>query len=106
MGYTDHFKKNVKWYSKKKKKNWEKAKCIKQILPNGNTNYGGNDDQNWENRNTSIDHTKHEIYDIDIIRKPNQKLFGQLMYQNWRKNNSICHNRIKTRIFGIKKFQI
>ena len=52
---------------------WEKAKYIKSILPNENTNHGGNDDQNWEIRTTGINHTKHGKYNIDIIRKPNQK---------------------------------
>ena len=61
----------------KKKDIWEKAKHLKQTLFNGNTSHGGNDDQNWEIRNPNIDHTKHEKYDIDIIRKPNQKIFGQ-----------------------------
>ena len=31
-----------------KKKNWGKAKYVKQILPDKNTNHGGNDNQNWE----------------------------------------------------------
>ena len=39
------FKKNVKWYPKKIIY-LGKAKYIKQILSNENTNHGGNDDQN------------------------------------------------------------
>ena len=52
-------------------KKWEEAKYIKQILLNGNTSHSDNDDQNWEIGNTSIDHTKHGKYHVDIIRKPN-----------------------------------
>ena len=78
--------------SKKEEFFWEKAKYIKQILPNKNTSHGGNDDQNWEIRNTNIDHIKHGKYNIDIIRKPYQKIFGQRMYQDRRKNNPTCHN--------------
>ena len=74
-GIHRSFKENVKWYPKKNI--WEKAKYIKQILPDKNTSHGGNDDQNWEIRNTSIDHTKHGKHNVDIIRKPNQKIFGQ-----------------------------
>ena len=85
--------------SKKEKNIWEKAKYIKQILPNKNTSHGGNDDQNLKIRNTTIDHTKHGKHDIDIICKPNQKIPGQRIYPDWRKHNSKCHNRIKTRIF-------
>ena len=55
----------------KKIKNWEKAKHIKKILLNKNTNHGGNDD-----------HTGYGKHDIDIICKPNQKIFGQRMYQD------------------------
>ena len=51
----------------------EKAKYIKQILPNKNTNHGGNDDQYWEIRNPSINHTGYGKYDVDIIHEPNQK---------------------------------
>ena len=58
----------------------EKAKYIKQILPNKNTSHGGNDNQNWEIGNISIDRTKYGKHDIDIIRKPNQKIFGQRIY--------------------------
>ena len=50
------------------------------------------DDQNWEIRNISIDHTKHGKYNIDIIRKPNQKIFGQRIYQDRQKNNPTYHN--------------
>ena len=60
----------------KKKDIWEKAKHIKQTLFNKNTSHGGNDDQNWEIWNTSIDHRKHGKHNIDIIRKPNHKVFG------------------------------
>ena len=81
------------------KRNWEKAKYIKQILPNKNINHNGNDNQNWEIRNTNINYTKHGKYNVDIICKPNPKIFGQRMYQNRRKNNPICHNRIKLWIF-------
>ena len=52
---------------KLKLKNWEKPKYIKQILPNGNTSHGGDDDQNLEIGNTSVDHTKLGKYNIDII---------------------------------------
>ena len=76
----------------KKIKNWGETKYVKQILPNKNTNHGGNDDQNWEIRNTSVDHTKHGKYNIDNIRKPNQKIFKQRMYQDQQKNNPTCHN--------------
>ena len=68
--------------SKKKKKKLGGNQICQQILPNKNTNHGGNDDQNWEIRNLSIDHTGHGKYDIDIISKPNQKIIGQRMYQN------------------------
>ena len=67
--------------SKKEKYIWEKPKYIKQTLPNKNTNHGGIGDRNWEIRNTSVDHTKYGKYNIDIIRKPNQKIFRQRMYQ-------------------------
>ena len=60
----------------------KEAKHFKQTLPNGNTGHGNNNDQNWENKNPSIDHTKHGKHDIDIIRKPNQKIFKQRMYQD------------------------
>ena len=60
--------------STEKENIWGKAKYFKQILPNGNTNHNGNDDQNREIKNTRIDHTKHGKYDIDIIRQPNQKI--------------------------------
>ena len=68
--------------SKKEKDIAKKAKYIKQILPDKNTSHNGNNDQNREIKNTSIDHTKHGKYNIDIIRKPNQKIFGQRMYQD------------------------
>ena len=90
----------------KKKDNWEEAKYVKQILPDTDTGHGGNDDQNWEVRNPGIDHTGHGKHDVDIIRKPNQKIFGQRMYQDKQKNNLICHHRIKTWIFGIYQLQI
>ena len=61
--------------SKKEKNIWEKTKYIKQILPNKNTSHGGNDDQYWEIKNPSIIHTGRGKYDIDIICKPNQKIF-------------------------------
>ena len=76
----------------KKKGTWEETKYIKQTLPNENTSHGGNDDQNWEIRNISIDHIKHGKHNIDIIRKPNQKIFGQRMYPDRQKNNPTCHN--------------
>ena len=57
--------------SKKEKNIGKKTKYFRQTLPNGNTGHGGNDDQNWEIRNPSIDHTGHGKHDIDIIRKPN-----------------------------------
>ena len=101
MGYTDHLKKPVKWYPKK---NWKKTKYFKQILPNGNTGHSGNDNQNWEIKNPSIDHTKHGKYDIDIIRKPNQKIFIQRIYKDWQKNNLTRYHRIKTWIFKIYQF--
>ena len=68
--------------SKEKEYIWEKAKYIKQILPNKNTSHGGNNDQYWEIRNPNINHTGHGKYDVDIIREPNQKVFGQRMYQD------------------------
>ena len=40
-GIHRSFKKNVKWYPKKKDI-WEEAKYIKQILFNKNTSHGGN----------------------------------------------------------------
>ena len=89
------FKKNVKWYPKKGKDIWEKAKYIKQILSNKNTGYGVNDNQDWEIRNTSVDYTKHGKHDIDIIRKPNQKYLDNDCIRIGEKNNSICHNRNK-----------
>ena len=88
------------------KKIREKAKYFKQTLPNGNTGHGGNDNQYWENKNPNINHTKHGKHDVDIIRKPNQKIFGQRMYQNRRKNNTTCHHRIKTCIFGIYQLHV
>ena len=68
--------------SKEEKDIGEKTMYFKQILPNGNTSHGGNDDQYWEIINPNINHTRHGKYDVDIIRKPNQKIFGQRMYQN------------------------
>ena len=56
-------------------------------------------------RNPSINHTGHGKYDVDIIRKPNQKIFGQRMYQDRRKNNSTCHHRIKTWILRFTNFK-
>ena len=53
------------------------TKYVKQILPNKNTSHGGNDDQYWEVKSPSINHTGHGKYDIDIIREPNQKIFGR-----------------------------
>ena len=64
------------------KKNWEETKYVKQILTNGNISHGGNNDQYWEIRNSSINHTGHGKYDVDIIREPNQKIFGQRIYQH------------------------
>ena len=52
----------------------------------------GNDNQDWEIKNTRIDYKKHDKYNIDIIRKPNEKIFGQRMYQERRINNPTCHN--------------
>ena len=63
--------------SKEKNNNNKKARHVKQILPNKNTNHGDNDDQYREIKNPSINHTKHGKYDIDIIRDLNQKIFGQ-----------------------------
>ena len=84
----------------------KEAKYFKQTLPNGNTGHGGNDDQYWENKNPNINHTRHEQYDVDIICKPNQKIPGQRMYQNRRKNNITFHHRIKTWIFEIHQLQV
>ena len=103
VGYTDHLKRMLNGIQKKDI--GEKAKYVKQILPDKNTSHNGHDDQNWEIRNTSIDHTKHGKYDVDIIRKPNQKIFGQRIYRDRRGNNSTCHHRIKIWIFKIYQLQ-
>ena len=58
-GIHRSFKKMLNGIQKKNYFFLKKAKYVKQILPNKNTSHGGNDDQNWEIRNTSIDHTKH-----------------------------------------------
>ena len=55
----------------KKKKIGSKTECIMQILHNENTNHGGNDDQNWENKNTSNDHIKYGKRNMDDIQNPN-----------------------------------
>ena len=59
-----------------------KSQIYQTIKSNGNINHDGNNDQNWEIRNTSVDHTKHGKYNINIIRKPHQKIYGQRIYQD------------------------
>ena len=49
--------------------------------------------------NTRIHYIKHGKHIVDIIRKPNQKIFKYGMYPKRRKNNQECHNEIK--IWGV-----
>ena len=74
VGYINHLKKNVKWYPKKRF--WEEAKYIMQTLLNENTSHNGNDIQNREIGNTRDDYKGYGKYNIDIIRRMHQKLFG------------------------------
>ena len=76
-------KKKFKLYIKKNSgKNWGKNQIYQINFINKNTNHGGNNNQNREIRNTSFDYTKHGKYYIDIIPKPNQKIFGQRMHRD------------------------
>ena len=69
------FKKTLNGIQRRRKYWGKKTMYFKQTLSNGNTGHGGNNNQNWEIRNPSIDHTKYRKYDVNIIRKPNQFFF-------------------------------
>ena len=69
-------KENVIWYPKKRKILGKKPNISNKFYPTKTTSHSCNDDQNREIKNTSIDHTRYGKHDVDIIRKPNQKIFG------------------------------
>ena len=66
----------------KKRKYLGKNQIFQTKFFNENIYHGDNDNQDREIKIFWINYTKYGKYNIDIIRKPNQKIFGQRIYQD------------------------